>query len=167
MQSAATTVAEYLAGLPAERLPMVSAIRNVILANLDAGYEEGMQYGMIGYYVPHRLFPDGYHTDPRQPLPFAALASQKQYVSIYLTGVYCGCDDRGAAVTPDARWFREAWLATGRKLDMGKSCIRVKKLEDVALDVVGEAIRRVPAQAYIERYREVLTRTAKVKRTAR
>lgn len=164
MQSAATSVAEYLAGLPAERLPLVSAIRGVILANLDPGYEEGMQYGMIGYYVPHRLFPDGYHTDPRQPLPFAALASQKQYVSIYLTGVYCGCDEHASAITPDARWFRDAWLATGRKLDMGKACIRVKKLEDVALDVVGEAIRRVPARVFIERYREVIARMPTAKR---
>jgi hypothetical protein len=164
MQSSALTVAAYLAALPPDRLAIVSAVRSIVLANLDPGYEEGMQYGMIGYYVPHRLYPDGYHTDSRQPLPFAAIASQKQYVSIYLMGVYCGCgDDAVTGETPDSRWFRDAWLATGRKLDMGKSCVRVRKLDDVALDVLGRAIARIPAQAYIERYREMLARTGKAR----
>ena len=109
-----------------------------------------MQYGMIGYYVPHKLFPAGYHCDPKQPLPFAAIASQKNYMSLYLMGVYCGCGDSSTDETPDARWFRDAW---------GKACVRFKKIDDVALDVVGEAIKRISAKAYVERYLDALART--------
>jgi hypothetical protein len=157
MQSKAATVAEYIAELPPERREMVEALRAVILPNLDKDYEEVMQYGMICYVVPHRIYPPGYHTDPKQALPFAALASQKQHMSLYLMGTYCGCGDGpGAEETEDARWFRQAWLATGHKLDMGKSCVRFKKLADVPLDIVGQAIRRLPAREYVERYEQGL-----------
>src|SRR5580700_2777009 len=90
MQSKATTVERYLAELPPDRRAAVSAVREVILSNLDAGYAEGMQYGMIGYYVPHSIFPAGYRCDPKQPLPFAHLASQKNYMSLYLMCLYGG-----------------------------------------------------------------------------
>jgi hypothetical protein len=146
MQSKATTVDQYLAALPEDRRAALSAVRDVILENLDEDYEEGIQYGMIGYYVPHKVFPAGYHTDPKQPLPFASLASQKSHMAVYLMCVY----------GQQEQWFREAWAKTGKKLDMGKSCVRFKKLEDVALDVIGEAIRRVPAKAYIEHYESVV-----------
>jgi hypothetical protein len=106
---------------------------------------------MIGYAVPHSVFPQGYHCDPKQPLPFAGLASQKNYMSVYLMGLYCGCNE--GEESEDTRWFREAWARSGKKLDMGKACIRFKKLDDLALDVLAEAIRRVPAQRYLERYR--------------
>lgn len=159
MQSAASSVSAYLASLPDDRRAAIETVRKVILKNLDKGFEEGMQYGMIGYYVPHKLFPAGYHCDPKQPLPFAALASQKNYMSLYLMGVYCGCGDSSTDETPDARWFREAWSKTGKKLDMGKACVRFRKIDDVALDVVGEAIKRISAKAYIERYLDVLSRT--------
>lgn len=148
MQSKATTVRQYLAGLPTDRRAAIEAVRAVVLANLDADYEEGMQYGMIGFYVPHRVYPPGYHCDPKQPLPFACLASQKNYLSLYLGCVY--------GETPLARWFHQAWAKTGKKLDMGKSCIRFKKPEDLALDVIGEAIRRVPARKYIAYYESVI-----------
>ena len=148
--SKAATVADYLAELPPDRRTALSAVRSVILENLDKDYEEGMQYGMIGYYVPHRIFPAGYHCDPKQPLPFAGLASQKQYMSLFLMSVY-GCDDPDGKPTGEGAWFRKAWEKTGKKLDMGKACIRFKKLEDVPLDVIGEAIARVPARKYIER----------------
>jgi hypothetical protein len=141
MQSKATTVEEYLAGLPDDRRQAIEAVRAVILENLDKDYEEGMQYGMIGYYVPHSVYPAGYHCDPRQPLPFAGLASQKNYNSLYLMCVY--------GATEHSQWFREAWAKTGKKLDMGKACVRFKRLEDLALDAIGEAIRRVPAKKYI------------------
>jgi Domain of unknown function (DU1801) len=144
MQSKATTVDQYLSGLPAERRAAIETVRAVILANLDSDYEEGMQYGMIGYYVPHRVFPAGYHCDPRQPLTFAALASQKNHMALYLMCVY--------GHEPLAKWFREAWAKTGKKLDMGKSCVRFKRVEDLALDVIGDAIRRVPAKKYLEHY---------------
>lgn len=144
MQSKATTVAQYLAELPEDRRAAIEAVRNVILKNLDTDFEEGMQYGMIGYYVPHRIFPAGYHCDPKQPLPFACLASQKNYMSLYAMSLY------GSGT--EAKWFHSEWAKTGKKLDMGKSCIRFKKLDDLALDVIGEAIRRVSAKKYIDVY---------------
>lgn len=144
MQSKASTVQQYLAELPAERRPPILRVREVILENLDPVFEEGMLYGMISYYVPHRVYPAGYHCDPQQPLGFICLASQKNYMSVYLGCVYCGAGRE--------QWFREAWARSGKKLDMGKSCLRFKKIEDLALDVIAEAIRRVPARAFIEDY---------------
>ncbi|CAG0997478.1 hypothetical protein PLCT2_02851 [Planctomycetaceae bacterium] len=150
MQSKATTVEAYLKELPADRRAAINTVRAVILKSLDKGYEEGMYYGMIMYYVPHRLYPAGYHCDPSKPLGAVALASQKHYMSFYLGTVYCGCD--GSDPAPQARWFREAWAKTGKKLDMGKSCIRFKRVEDLALDVIAEAIKRVPMKMQIESY---------------
>lgn len=152
MQSKAANVEDYLASLSEDRREIVSAVRDVVLHNLDNDFSEVMQYGMIGWSVPHRVYPPGYHCDPKQPLPFAALASQKNYVSLYLMGIYCGSNELGE--TEDARWFRDAWAASGKKqLDMGKACVRFKKLDEIALDVIGEAIRRMPAQRYIALYR--------------
>jgi hypothetical protein len=157
---AQTTVAAYLASLPEDRRKAIEAVRKVIRRNLPKGYEEGIQYGMIGYYVPHSVYPDGYHCDPRQPLPFASLASQKNHMGIYLMCIY-GMPEQRA-------WFEKAWKATGRKLDMGKSCVRFKKLDDVALDVVGEAVRRVPVKAFVEHYESVKpAKAAKRKPAAR
>ncbi|MDO8630473.1 MAG: DUF1801 domain-containing protein [Phycisphaerales bacterium] len=154
MQSKATTVRQYLAELPADRRAAIQAVREVILRNLDKDFEEGMSYGMIGFYVPHRVFPAGYHCDPRQPLPFANLASQKNHMALYLMSIYLGESE-------EEKRFRAAWAKTGKKLDMGKCCIRFKKLDDLALDVIGEAIRRVPVKTYIERYEAILRRTPK------
>ncbi len=148
MQSKATTVAAYLAALPADRREAIEAVRAVIRKNLDKGYEEGMQYGMVGYFVPHRIYPPGYHCDPEQPLPFAGLASQKNYMSVYLMCTYGDGDY--------LKWFRDAWAKTGKKLDMGRCCIRFKKLDDLPLDLIGEAIRRVPTSDYIAYYESVL-----------
>jgi hypothetical protein len=106
-----------------------------------------MQYGMIGYVVPHSLYPAGYHCDPKQPLPFAHLVSQKNHMALYLMCVYLD----GATNA----WFRSAWAASGKKLDMGKACVRFKKLEDLPLEVIGQAIVREPAQAYIARWEEL------------
>jgi uncharacterized protein YdhG (YjbR/CyaY superfamily) len=149
MRSKATTVAEYLAGLPEDRRAAIEDVRQMIRENLNPDYEEGMQYGMIGYYVPHRVYPAGYHCDPKQPLPFAALASQKQYMSLYLMSVYCGCGSDDAA-SKHAQWFRDQWAKTGKKMDMGKACIRFKKLEDLPLELIGKAVKRVPAKKYIQ-----------------
>jgi hypothetical protein len=142
MQSKAATVKDYLASLPEDRRRAIDAVRAVIRKNLDKDYEEGMQYGMIGYYIPHRVFPPGYHCDPKQPLPFAGLASQKNYMSVYLMSVYGG----------DETWFRARWEQSGKKLDMGKCCVRFKTLDALALDVIGEAVKRMPAKSYIEQY---------------
>lgn len=152
MQSKATTVDAYLASLPPDRRQALAAVRKVVLANLDESYEEGMQYGAIGYFVPHSVFPAGYHCDPKQPLPFAGLASQKNHMSLGLMSIYGSTDE--------ASWFRAAWAKSGKKLDMGKCCIRFRKLEDLPLDVICEAIKRVPAKRYIEQYQASLEKTA-------
>lgn len=154
MQSKATTVRAYLRDLPPDRRQAVGAVRKVILDNLDKDYEEGMCYGMIAYSVPHRVYPAGYHCNPGLPLPFAGLASQKQYTSVYLMTCYAGG-------TPDEGWFRKAWAATGKKLDMGKCRIRFERVEDPALEVIGGAIRRLPVQACIEVYEQALTGSSK------
>jgi hypothetical protein len=151
MKKKPTTVAEYLAALPEDRREALNAVREVILDNLDPAIAEGIQYGMIGYFLPHSVYPDGYHCDPKQPLPFASLASQKNHMGIYLFCVYTSEEDQ--------EWFRKAWLATGKKLDMGKSCVRFKKLEDVPLDVVGRTIRRATAGKFIAAYEASLATT--------
>jgi hypothetical protein len=106
---------------------------------------------MIGYFVPHSIYPAGYHCDPRQPLPFAGLASQKNYLSLYLMSVY--------GDGPHWNGFREAWAKTGKKLNMGKCCIRFKRAEDLALDVIADALRRTTAAGYIAHYEGVLSQT--------
>jgi hypothetical protein len=145
MQSAATTVAEYLKSLPADRRDALECIRDTIKKNIDPVFQEGMQYGGIGYYVPHAVFPAGYHCDPKQPLPFAGLASQKHFMAIYSMGIYN--DPKLFA------WFQEAWAKSSKKkLDMGKCCIRFKHLDDVPLDVVAQLFRSMPAKKYIAEY---------------
>lgn len=144
MQSKASTVEQYLAELPPDRRAAIATVRRVILDNLDKGFQEGMQYGMIGYSVPHSIYPAGYHCDPNQPLPFAGLASQKNYMSVYLCNSYM--------IPGEAEWFLRAWKAAGKKLDMGKVCIRFKKVDDLALDVIAESIRRVPLERFIKLY---------------
>lgn len=144
MQSKAKTVTQYLAALPPERRDLIAAVRKVVRANLNPGFEEGVQYGMIGYAVPHRLYPAGYHTDPRQPLPFACIASQKNYCSLYLMNVY--------GDEPLEQRFQAAWAKSGKKLDMGKSCIRFRKIEDLALDAIAGAIRGTTVATYIAKY---------------
>lgn len=145
MQSKAATVPEYLASLPDDRRSAAEQVIAVVRANADPLLEEGMQYGMVGWYVPHRVFAPGYHVDPRQPLPYACLASQKNHLSLYLMSVYA--DD-----TPDEQWFRREWAKSGKKLDMGKSCIRFKRVEDLALDVIGAALRRVRVADHLASY---------------
>ncbi len=144
MQSKAATVAQYLAELAPDRRAAIEAVRQAILENLDDDFEEGMQYGMIGYFVPHRVFPAGYHCDPRQPLPFAGLASQKNHMSLYMMHCY----ENSEAV----RWLSSRFAAAGKKLDMGKCCIRFRKLEDLPLGVIGEAIGRITTADYVAQY---------------
>ncbi|MBC8094393.1 MAG: DUF1801 domain-containing protein [Akkermansiaceae bacterium] len=157
MQSKATTVKQYLAELPSDRRAAIENVRAVILKNLDPLFEEGMQYGMIGYYVPHRVYPPGYHCDPKQPLPFICLASQKNYMSLYLGCVYGPEREKP---------FREAWAMTGKKLDMGKSCIRFRKIENLALDVIGVSILRTRARTFIEYYEAFIKTTRQPNRSA-
>ena len=153
MKSKATTVKAYLASLPADRRQGIEAVRKVIRANLDRHYEESMLWGMIGYAVPHRVWPHGYHCDPSKPLMMAALSSQKNNLTVYLMSVYGDKAERA--------WFQKAWAKTGKKLNMGGCCVRFTTVEDAALDVIGEAIRRTPAKAYIESYVQTLASTGR------
>jgi len=143
MTSRAKTVRDYLAALPEERRAALQAVRKVILENLPRGFEEGMQYGMIGYYVPLSRYPKTYNG---QALTIAALASQKQYMSLYLMSVYGHGGHRS--------WFEEAFRASGKKLDMGKSCVRFKSIADLPLDVVGQAIGKVGVEPFLATYEE-------------
>ena len=142
MQSKAQTVTEYLASLPEERRKAIAAVRHVIKKNLPKGYRETMQYGMISYVVPLDRYPDGYLGKKDVPLPYVSLASQKQHMAAYLMCVYSDAKLR--------QWFEAAWKKSGKKLDMGKSCVRFRKIEDLALDVVGEAVARVPVDRYVQ-----------------
>ncbi|MBI5610416.1 MAG: DUF1801 domain-containing protein [Deltaproteobacteria bacterium] len=145
----AESVQAYLAALPDDRRALVQAIRAAILAALPPGYEEGIQYGMIGYYVPHSLFPAGYHCDPKQPLPFAGLASQKGYVSLHLPCLYMSAER--------SERFALAWQATGKKLDMGKGCVRIKSLDAVPLAVIGAMVASIAVSDFVADYQRGLS----------
>lgn len=144
MPSQAATVSEYIAELPDDRKVAIEAIRKVFKDNLDKRFKECMQYGMIGYAVPHSIYPAGYHCDPKQPLPFAGIASQKNHIGIYL---FCIYTDEKQRVS-----FENAWKKTGKKLDMGKGCIRCKNLEGVALDALAGLLRGVTVESFVATY---------------
>jgi hypothetical protein len=144
MQSTAPTVAKYLLQLPPDRRPAIEAVRRVILANVDKDIEETLSSGMIGYVVPHRVFPGGYHCDPKQPVPYLCLASQKHHMALYLMFAYTGGREE--------EWIRQQYATKGKRLDMGKSCLRFRTLDDLDLEVLAETIRRVPAQQFIATY---------------
>ena len=141
MKSSATTVEGYLAELTPDRRESIAAVRDAILQHLPAGYVETMQHGMIAYVIPLEAYPVTYN---RLPLVYAQLASQKAYMSLYLMNIY---GDKDAEA-----WFVGQYEAAGKKLDMGKSCVRFKRLGDLPVEVIGRAIARTPAKEFIERY---------------
>jgi uncharacterized protein YdhG (YjbR/CyaY superfamily) len=148
MPSKATTVDEYIARLPNDHREMIEALRKVILKNIDKPFEEGIQYGMLGYYLPHSVYPKGYHCNPKEPLPFAGIGSNKNNISLYLFCVY---------TNPETQtWFRQEWAKTGKRLDMGKSCVRLKKLEDIPLPLIGKLFKRIKAASFIKGYQQEL-----------
>ena len=138
------TVADYVASLPADRKKAISAVRKVIKQHLPKGYQETTQYGMLSYVVPLSIYPEGYLGKKDVPLPYICLASQKSHMAVYLMCVY------GDAKL--AKWFTTSWKKTGKKLDMGKSCLRFKSVDDLALDVLGAAVAAVPVAKYITHY---------------
>ena len=140
-KSKAETVDGYLAELPEDRRAAISAVRQVVLENLPQGYEEMMQFGMIGYVIPLERYPVTYNG---QALQYAARASQKNYMSLYLKNVY---SDEAVE-----RWFVDRYKDSGKRLDMGKACVRFKSLQDLPIDLVGEAIVLTPVNRFIERY---------------
>jgi len=147
MKSEATTVEQYLAGLPEDRREAISAVRDVVNEHLPEGYVETMTYGMIGWVIPLEDYPETYNG---QPLAIASLASQKNHMAIYLMGLYSD--------EPELEWFQQQYAERGLKLDMGKSCVRFKRLDQVPLDVLGEVIAKVPPARYIERYETARSR---------
>jgi hypothetical protein len=141
MRSDAATVEGYLAELPDDRRAAIGAVRDTVNARLPAGFVEAMQYGMISWTVPLERYPTTYNG---QPLALVSLANQKRHMALYLMGVYGDPDE--------AAWFKERWQATGKKLDMGKSCVRFRKVDDVPLEVVGDAVARVSVDDFIAQY---------------
>ena len=143
MQSKAKTVPEYINSLPTERKSIIIAIRKAILKNLPKGFEEVMSYGAIGYVVPHKLYPGGYHVTPELPLPFIGVASQKNHIAVYHMAMQGKLAD----------WFREEWkIYSSKKLDMGKVCIRFRKPEDVPIELIGNLAAKLTPKQWIEMY---------------
>jgi uncharacterized protein YdhG (YjbR/CyaY superfamily) len=151
MQSRATTVDAYINELPKERQEAMTKLRKEIKKNLPKGFSEGMGYGMMGYSVPHSLYPPGYHCDPKQPLPFMGIASQKNFIAVYSMGIY--------ADPKLLKWFTDEYAKAGvGKLDMGKSCIRFKKMDKIPYKLIGELGSKLTPQQWIETYEKNLKR---------
>ena len=140
-----SSVKEYVEGLPEDRQVVIKKLQSLIKKNIPKGFEEQLSYGMIGYVVPHKIYPDGYHCDPKLPLPFLALASQKNFIALYHMGVY---------VKPELHdWFVAEYPKHCKsKLDMGKSCIRFKKMEDIPYDLISELVTKMTVQDWISFY---------------
>ncbi len=145
MQSTVTTVEEYIQALPEDRKKAIEQLRKIIKKNIPKGFKEGMSYGMIGWSVPHSIYPAGYHCTPELPLPFASLASQKANISLYHMGVYA---------MPDLlAWFTEEYAKLNMgKLDMGKSCIRFKNMDKIPYQLIGELCSKITVEQWIECY---------------
>lgn len=145
MQIKANTPEEYIEKLPEDRQEVIQGLRDVIKDNLPDGFSEGIYYGMIGYVVPHSIYPEGYHCDPKQPLPFLSIASQKNHVALYHSGIY--------GDSKLMQWFVEEYPKhCKRKLDMGKSCVRFKKMDDIPFQLIGELCQKITPQNWIEIY---------------
>lgn len=151
MQSKAKTVDEYIETLPEDRQNAIQQIRKVVNKNLPKGFEEQMGYGMMGWVVPHKIYPAGYHCDPKQPLPFMGVASQKNFISFYSMCLYSD--------PKLLKWFQKEWPKhSSKKLDMGKSCIRFKRADDVPLKLLGELAAKVTPAQWIEMYETAFRR---------
>ena len=154
-RSTAATPEEYIASLPDDRREAVATVREVVNRNLPPGYEEGIAYGMIGWWVPLETFPDTYNG---QPLGLAGLASQKNYISLYLNTVYGNREEEA--------WFKQRYAESGKKLNMGKSCLRFRRLEEVPLDVIGETIARADLDRTLAHYAEARGSSRKTRAAA-
>ncbi|MGE5107687.1 MAG: DUF1801 domain-containing protein [Sphingobacteriales bacterium] len=151
MQSKAATVEEYIAELPAERQKAIIELRKVIMKNLPKGFKEEINYGTIGYVVPHSIYPAGYHSTPKLPLPFMNIASQKNFIALYHMGVY------GSPKL--LKWFTEEYAKAGvGKLDMGKACIRFKKPENIPYKLIGELASKITVDEWIATYEKNIKR---------
>ena len=145
----ADTPEDYIKKLPEKRKAAISKLRQVILDHLPKGFQETMSYGMIGYVVPHKLYPRGYHTNPDLPLPFINIASQKNHIALYHNGIYA--DDSLL------KWFTSEYPKhTKYKLDMGRICIRFKKIDDIPYDLIGDLVSRMTPKQWIKLYKSTL-----------
>ncbi len=151
MQSSAATPQEYMDNLPEDRKEAMNRLREVILENLPEGFQEHMSYGMVGWVVPHSAYPAGYHCDPKLPLPFLSIASQKNFIAVYNMGIYADKDiyDWFVAEFPNHSKY---------KLDMGKSCIRFKKPDAIPFGLIGELVAKITPTQWIDRYEQGLKR---------
>ena len=149
MKVQANSIEEYLATIPEERKPHMEQLHRTILDNLPAGFKPALSYGMIGYVVPHSLYPDGYHCDPKLPLPFMSIASQKNFIALYHMGIYSD---------PELlEWFKAEYPKYVKtKLDMGKSCIRFKKPETIPYELIAQLSSKMTPQHWIDRYESVV-----------
>lgn len=149
MRYEANSPEDYISQLPEDRKPVLSKLREIINKNLPDGFEEVMSYGMIGWVVPHSKYPDGYHCDPKLPLPFLNIASQKNFVAVYHMGVYSD--------TSILDWFVSEYPNHAkRKLDMGKSCIRLKKMDDIPYDLIGELCGKISVDQWVNTYESTI-----------
>lgn len=151
MRSSAKTPEEYIATSPEDRRQVLTEIRDAINSNIPGGFEETMGYGHFGWVVPHEVYPPGYHCDPKQPLPFLGVASQKNFIALYHMGIYAD---------PDLlAWFQDEWSkATPRKLDMGKSCIRFKKPAEIPVKLLGKLAAKMSVAEWIQVYEREMKR---------
>lgn len=151
MQSKASTPDAYVRSLPADRKAAISKLRKVIKKNLPKGFKEVMQYGMMGWVVPHSLYPAGYHCKPEDPLPFMGLASQKHFVAVYHMGIY--------ADKKLYKWFTTEYArTTKKKIDIGKSCTRFTKMDEIPYNLIGELAKKISPQKWIEMYEKAFKR---------
>ncbi|MBP7157004.1 MAG: DUF1801 domain-containing protein [Flavobacteriales bacterium] len=151
MQYTADSPSAYIEMIPEDRRESMKKLRSTIKKNLPKGFEETMSYGMIGYVVPHKLYPNGYHCDPKIPLPFMSIASQKNFVAVYHMGIYA--DPKLLA------WFTKTYAERiSTKLDMGKSCIRFKKPELIPFELIGELAGKMTVDAWVNMYESALKR---------
>lgn len=154
MTSDAKTVVEYLEQIPEDQKTVVIKLQKIIKKNLPKGFKEVMNYGMIGYVVPHSIYPDGYHCNPTLPLPFMGLAAQKNFVAFYHMGIY--------ADPKLLKWFTEAYSKqVTSKLDMGKSCLRFKKNSTVPFELIGELVQKMTTQDWINLYEKNYKKASK------
>ena len=147
MKSEAKTPTEYIESLDDDRKKIIKKLRSVIKKKLPKGFKEEMNYGMIGYVVPHKIFPEGYHCDPKLPLPFLNIANQKNFIGFYHMGLY--------SMPKLLKWFQDEFpKRSSRKLDMGKSCVRFKHFDDIPYDLLGELVAKVSVEEWIEFYQK-------------
>ncbi|WP_417856077.1 DUF1801 domain-containing protein [Xanthomarina gelatinilytica] len=149
MQYQANSPEDYISQAPEARQEALKKLRETIKTNLPEGFEEGIQYGMIGYYVPHSVYPDGYHCSPKEPLPFMSFASQKNSINLYHSGIY--------AVPEIHDWFVSEYPKhCKRKLDMGKSCIRFKKPEEIPFELIAELSQKMTVEDWVQVYEQTI-----------